>query len=103
MTVYRLTVADTIEERIIDLQDKKRLLAEQTIEGGAKNGGKGLKLALEDIVNLFRAGGYQHDDEQDGDYSAAGEERRRARQGMNMLRRKPVSRQESSVYGRRWD
>ena len=103
VTVYRLTVADTVEERIIDLQNKKRLLAEQTIEGGAKNGGKGLELALEDIVDLFKPGGYQHDDGQDdGDYGAEAEERRKARQAMNVLRRKPV-RQESSVYGRRWD
>ncbi|UNI22657.1 hypothetical protein JDV02_008522 [Purpureocillium takamizusanense] len=105
VTVYRLTVAATVEERIIDLQNKKRLLAEQTIEGGAKNGGKGLKLALEDIVDLFKPGGYQHDDpgaQGDDDYGAEAEERRRALQGMNLLRRKPV-RQESAIYGRRWD
>lgn len=102
MTVYKLTVANTVEERIIDLQDKKRLLAEATIEGGARK--EALKLGIEEIINLFKPGGYANPDGDDGpwiDEGAAGDERDRARQAMRFLRRKPA-REESEVYGRRW-
>lgn len=32
--IYKVTGAETVEERIHELQNKKRLLAEATIEGG---------------------------------------------------------------------
>lgn len=48
--VYKFTIKDTVEERILDLQEKKRELANATIEG--KKGG--LKLTIEDMVNLFK-------------------------------------------------
>ncbi|KAK4945428.1 hypothetical protein LTR10_015323 [Elasticomyces elasticus] len=47
--VYKLTVKDTVEERILDLQEKKRELANATIEG--KKGA--MKLTLQDMLKLF--------------------------------------------------
>lgn len=48
--VYRLTIADTVEERILDLQEAKRKLANAAIEGGKAIG----KLSMKDIMALFR-------------------------------------------------
>ncbi|ERS99379.1 hypothetical protein HMPREF1624_04579 [Sporothrix schenckii ATCC 58251] len=57
VTVYKLTVEDTVEERILALQDKKRLLAAQALEAGTA-GGKGkkdaLKLGLKELMDLFK-------------------------------------------------
>lgn len=50
MVVYRLTIADTVEERILDLQEAKRKLANAAIEGGKAIG----KLTMKDIMALFR-------------------------------------------------
>ncbi|KAL2426305.1 putative ATP-dependent helicase [Exophiala dermatitidis] len=47
--VYKLTIKDTVEERILELQDKKRELANATIEG--KKGA--MKLTLQDMLKLF--------------------------------------------------
>ncbi|KAI9806561.1 MAG: hypothetical protein M1833_003748 [Piccolia ochrophora] len=47
--VYKLTIKDTVEARILDLQEKKRELANAAIEGKAVG-----KLTMEDIINLFR-------------------------------------------------
>ncbi|KAK5056509.1 hypothetical protein LTR84_012040 [Exophiala bonariae] len=47
--VYKFTIKDTVEERILDLQEKKRELANATIEG--KKGG--MKLSLQDMLKLF--------------------------------------------------
>lgn len=49
--VYKITIKDSVEERILDLQEKKRELANQTIEGG--KGGVG-KLGMKEILQLFR-------------------------------------------------
>ena len=49
--VYKITIKDSVEERILDLQEKKRELANQTIEGG--KGGAG-KLGIKEILQLFR-------------------------------------------------
>ncbi|TPX18878.1 uncharacterized protein E0L32_011430 [Thyridium curvatum] len=56
VVVYRLTVAGTVEERILELQDKKRLLAEQAIEGGMRKK-NALKLGLNEILDLFKHDG----------------------------------------------
>ena len=48
--VYRLTVRDTVEARILELQEKKRELAKAAIEGGKAVG----KLSMQDIISLFR-------------------------------------------------
>ncbi|PSS03487.1 SNF2 family N-terminal domain-domain-containing protein [Coniella lustricola] len=64
VVVYKITVADTVEERILNLQEKKRLLAEHAIDGagtGSRRGGTGnkqkekeaLKLSLEELLSLF--------------------------------------------------
>lgn len=50
MIVYKITIKDSVEERILDLQEKKRELANQTIEGG--KGGAG-KLGMKEILQLF--------------------------------------------------
>ncbi|KAK5136814.1 hypothetical protein LTR08_002110 [Meristemomyces frigidus] len=50
--VFRLTVRDTVEERIIALQERKRELAHMAIEGaGAKGMGK---LSMQEILGLFK-------------------------------------------------
>lgn len=51
VVVYKITIKDSVEERILDLQEKKRELATQTIEGG--KGGVG-KLGMKEILQLFR-------------------------------------------------
>ncbi|KAK2591665.1 hypothetical protein QQS21_010650 [Conoideocrella luteorostrata] len=99
VVVYKLTVADTVEERIIDLQNKKRELAEQTIEGGAKK--EALKLGLNEIIDLFKPGGQQESRAPPGPL----ENKRKPMAGSSsggVLRRNPPSREESAVFGRRW-
>lgn len=54
VVVYRLTIAGTVEERIFDLQEQKRTLAQAAVEGKAI-----AKLSMKDILNLFK-----HDAEQ---------------------------------------
>lgn len=49
VVVYKITIKDTVEERILELQEKKRELANATIEGKAA-----LKLSMKDIMQLFR-------------------------------------------------
>ncbi|KAG6037663.1 hypothetical protein E4U41_004889 [Claviceps citrina] len=102
VVVYKLTVQDTVEERILDLQNRKRELAEQTIEGGARK--EALKLGLNDIINLFKSDG-QHEAR-----AAAGplEDRRRllgprAGQEGGVLRKKGgEGRGEGGAFARRW-
>ncbi|RMD39632.1 hypothetical protein DV735_g5493, partial [Chaetothyriales sp. CBS 134920] len=69
VVVYKLTIANTVEERILALQDKKRDLANATIDyrgllagagAGAAGGGAAMKLTLQDMLKLFR-----HDAESD--------------------------------------
>ena len=47
--VYKLTVANTVEEKIIALQEKKRQLANAAIEGGKAVA----KLSMKDLLGLF--------------------------------------------------
>jgi hypothetical protein len=49
VVVYKLTIARSVEERILELQAKKRELANATIEGKL-----GAKLSLNDILKLFQ-------------------------------------------------
>jgi SNF2 family DNA or RNA helicase len=51
VVVYKITIKDSVEERILDLQEKKRELANQTIEGGKAGVGK---LGMKEILQLFR-------------------------------------------------
>lgn len=111
VVVYKFTVENTVEERILELQEKKRLLAETTIEGGAKK--ESLKLGLNEMLDLFRhvssdgtpgkdkdgsSGTRHYDPTDDSVISIAGNDTYSSRQS-----EKPKSKgKESAVYGRRW-
>ncbi|KAL1629932.1 hypothetical protein SLS54_000790 [Diplodia seriata] len=119
VVVYKLTIQKTVEERILDLQEAKRKLAEAAIEGGKAIN----KLSMRDIMNLFRREAEHehpvdtHDMEFggtgafkgvlgraiEGQESAAGEmnvrDWSRARQGNE--KKASGGRAEHAVYGRR--
>ncbi|UKZ67430.1 uncharacterized protein TrAtP1_008589 [Trichoderma atroviride] len=106
VVVYKLTVTHTVEDGILALQEKKRLLAEQTIEGSSRKGA--LKLGINEIIDLFKP---IHGREDNNPHVGAANdeeveaERRRARDStgmMRMARQKKVQRPEDSAYGRRW-
>lgn len=98
VVVYKLTVKNTVEERILELQEKKRLLAMHAIEGGMKKKGKdALKLSLQDLLNLFKARDDGEDDGKLTDGNVVGQDM------AELTRRRPVERKrEDDVYGRRW-
>lgn len=50
VVVYKLTIANSVEERILELQQKKRELANAALEGGKAIG----KLSMQDILRLFK-------------------------------------------------
>lgn len=116
-----MTVKDTVEARILDLQERKRELANATIEGKTAAG----KLTMNDMLALFRHDAEarwsdDRDDLEGVDFSGKAkllsskekEERANAASASTSRRasppamesrskgKKPV--QESSVYGRRW-
>ena len=111
VTVYKLTVANTVEARILELQEKKRALANAAIEGKAVG-----KLSMKDILNLFKHDA-EHDRRHDadptlgaktkvlspGDHVVSNEHR-----GPGSMRvtppvmEKPRTAHEDSVFGRRW-
>ncbi|MCJ1400553.1 hypothetical protein MMC11_003759 [Xylographa trunciseda] len=111
VVVYKITIAGSVEERILDLQEKKRALAAAAIEGQAV-----AKLSMQDILNLFK-----HDAEHDPRHEMhdqlgaktrvlaavapsvrSGESSRRSTPPV-MERGSGVSRvKEDAVYGRRW-
>ncbi|KAJ0109827.1 hypothetical protein J7T55_004377 [Diaporthe amygdali] len=98
--VYKLTVKNTVEERILELQEKKRLLAMHAIEGGMKKNKDSLKLSLQDLLNLFKP---RHDDAHGAGAGGAEDD---AMNGLADFRSKPAPkkahRREDDVYGRRW-
>ena len=49
--VYKLITEDTVEEKILALQERKRMLAESVYQGGKKE--QVLQLTAEDLTNLF--------------------------------------------------
>ncbi|KAL2918126.1 hypothetical protein HK105_202053 [Polyrhizophydium stewartii] len=51
--VHRLTVADTVEDRIMTLQEKKRNLADQALGEGSAEGMHNMRLDLGDLMMLF--------------------------------------------------
>ena len=111
VVVYKLTIANTVEARILDLQEKKRALAKAAIGGDGK---AAWKLSMKDILNLFKRDA-EHDLRHAGDLElgtmtrvlennvgrdvddVAGYSRRMA----PAVGRAPVK--EHSVYGRRWE
>ena len=124
--VYKITIKDSVEERILALQEKKRELARAAIEsGGAKNAGK---LGMQEIMQLFRRDAEVAIPVSNGarnGLGALGErvrvldsprknsssrtvgdgtdipEQRRATSGNGPVNR-GVKRSEDSVFGRRW-
>lgn len=50
VTVYRLSIQNSVEERILELQEAKRKLATAALEGGKAIG----KLSMKDILALFK-------------------------------------------------
>lgn len=106
MVVYKLTVEGTVEERILELQEKKRLLALHAIEGGMKKNKDALKLSLDDLLNLFkpRHDGAGDDHARYGDSRVVGQDVDEMMRGLaDLTRKKPVERKkEDDVYGRRW-
>ena len=107
-----LTIVNTVEERILALQEEKRKLAEAAIEGG-----KALsKLGMKDLLALFRRDavddhqaahhgqGYGHP-HYTGETSVPGLERTRMLdEGSSRAPKKPERKptKEHEVYGRRW-
>ncbi|KAH8904351.1 hypothetical protein BR93DRAFT_883515, partial [Coniochaeta sp. PMI_546] len=104
VVVYKLTVADTVEERILELQNKKRLLAEATIEGGMRKKDKNaLKLGLQEILALFK---HRNSAGPDGlvDPQAVQDDVGGIVRSMRNITapRRREKKAEDSVYGRRW-
>lgn len=113
VVVYKLTVAHTVEERILELQEKKRLLAQAAIEGGMKKKDKNaLKLGLKEILELFR-----HDARDGPDNGPGGEGqfsdgnlveedvgimRSLANMRSDKSKRRDGASQEDHPYSRRW-
>ncbi|KAI5292455.1 hypothetical protein KEM52_006345 [Ascosphaera acerosa] len=122
--VFKLTIKDTVEERILDLQNKKRELANATIEGKKSAG----KLTMNDMLALFGrdAEAQYRGDEDEGGLTERVKVLRQADEGSSSRSdlharpakgaaaarkadgsadkdRKARRAQESSVFGRRWD
>ncbi|WQF86268.1 Putative helicase, P-loop containing nucleoside triphosphate hydrolase, SNF2-like domain superfamily [Colletotrichum destructivum] len=107
--VYKLTVEKTVEERILALQEKKRLLAETAIEGGMKK--DAFKLGFKEIMDLFRRdapGAGPRGDESYVEPSSRTTSARPSRQGSpetSLLvgkAKKAPKRTEHEMFGRRW-
>ncbi|KAI0692705.1 SNF2 family N-terminal domain-containing protein [Cytidiella melzeri] len=64
VNIHKLTIPDTVEERILQLQEKKRELAKAALSGDKM---KNLKLGVDDLMALFKHGGDDHDDDEDED------------------------------------
>ncbi|THH01396.1 hypothetical protein EW145_g6925 [Phellinidium pouzarii] len=60
VSIYKLTIEQTVEERILALQGKKRELAAAALSGDKL---KNSRLGLEDLMALFRPGREDDDDE----------------------------------------
>ncbi|KAI0088296.1 SNF2 family N-terminal domain-containing protein [Irpex rosettiformis] len=64
VNIHKLSIPDTVEERILQLQEKKRALAQAALSGDKM---KNMKLGLDDLMALFRHGGDDHDDDEEDD------------------------------------
>ncbi len=103
MVVYKITVRDTVEERILALQEKKRELANAAVEGKAVG-----KLSMKDMMELFKHDGMRPTEETDVDFAAAMARGPVLKAGSTRVGSGASSgsqartRQEDSLYGRRW-
>lgn len=115
VVVYKLTVAGTVEARIVDLQNKKRLLAEHAIEGGMrKRTGKdkaAMNMGLQELLDLFKHDArraLEAEEELGGSTDGrvvAGDVRGVLQMATGKGGYQPVvgkKRAEDSIYGRRW-
>jgi hypothetical protein len=114
VTVYRLSIHNSVEERILELQEAKRKLANAAIEGG-----KAIKnLTMKDMMALFsRESEYdrRHDDDHEemamygrtrvleGEDNEGGGESvvRKARKAGSLGFKRTERRDEGRAYGRR--
>jgi hypothetical protein len=118
--IYKMIVKGTVEERIIALQERKRELANATLEGKSAAG----KLTMRDMMALFgRDAEHSYNGRQDTlDFkqptrllnsadeptaaaplpSALSDPSRDQRNRPFQQPYRPTSRPEDSVYGRRW-
>jgi SNF2 family DNA or RNA helicase len=103
VVVYKVTVKDTVEQRILELQDNKRTLAKQAIEGGAR--GAMNRLGLEELLNLFRPdrlpSGTPLGPTLRGPHGLINDPSDNGRKHTSVKERKSHA-QEDNVYGRRW-
>ncbi|KAK4687668.1 hypothetical protein P7C73_g2453, partial [Tremellales sp. Uapishka_1] len=60
VNIFKLTIAETVEDRILALQNNKRELAKAALSG---EGVKNMKLTMNDLMALFRPGSH-HDAEE---------------------------------------
>ncbi|KAJ3534788.1 hypothetical protein NM688_g7079 [Phlebia brevispora] len=60
VNIHKLSIPDTVETRILDLQEKKRTLAAAALAGDKL---KTMKLGIEDLMSLFRHNGMNDDDD----------------------------------------
>ena len=102
VVVYRLTIKDSVEERILALQEKKRELANAAIEGGKAVA----KLSMKDILNLFNRNAEQDPSHEDGVSSrgsfaslASAPQGRERTSGGNKVKQ---GMQFGEAYARRW-
>ncbi|KAI0019146.1 SNF2 family N-terminal domain-containing protein [Xylariomycetidae sp. FL0641] len=109
VVVYKLTIAGSVEERILELQEKKRLLAATALEGGANGKKNALKLGLNEMLDLFNHVGKSAASLiRDDDGGEFGDARGVRDDTMSMLTSRIGSKasrgrgQESAIYGRRW-
>ncbi|KAF1807973.1 hypothetical protein P152DRAFT_406374 [Eremomyces bilateralis CBS 781.70] len=106
--VYRLTVADTVEAKILRLQEAKQALANAAIEGGSRKDAQ--KLSFEDILKLFGRDAETKHDEENRRYGRVDERLHQAgSQAIDLVRQVArtggsqgrAERVEHPVYGRR--
>ncbi|KAG8707479.1 hypothetical protein FRC08_000478, partial [Ceratobasidium sp. 394] len=60
VNIYKLTIAETVEDRILKLQDTKRDLAKAALSGDKLSNNR---LRLEDIMSLFNKHSHEDSDE----------------------------------------
>ncbi|KAH9885484.1 SNF2 family N-terminal domain-containing protein [Xylariomycetidae sp. FL2044] len=108
VVVYKITIEHSVEARILELQERKRLLAEQAIEMGQRKDGA-MKLGLNEIIDLFKHVGGSSPSRGDDDYDGSGKfadegtVRQDVAGSLGMMRsKKGKGRVESEIYGRRW-
>ena len=54
VNIHKLTVPDTVEQRILELQEKKRALAAAALSGDKM---RSMKLGMTELMNLFKRDG----------------------------------------------